>query len=59
MRVPCRPVVKAIAEDIYTGALAPLTAHEQAALLSGLATLNQTLSAQLSDTSAKDFKNDG
>ena len=50
--------IKAIAANIYTDALAPLTPIEQAALLAGLATLNQTLSAQLSNTSPKDIQND-
>lgn len=50
--------IKSIAATIYTDALAPLTPDAQAALLAGLATLNQTLLAQLNDTSPKDSQND-
>lgn len=50
--------IKSIAASIYTDALSPLTENQQAAFLAGLAVVNQTLSAQLNDTSPKDNQND-
>lgn len=53
--------VKAIAHSVYAEALSGLPPEAQAALLSGLATLNETLSNLLNDgcvPACKDIKND-